>query len=177
MRDQRNLENSSRKVWGQRSMGTEYRTEACTGQPEMQRETLMWECSAFSENVIPPVHFGSQSVWDVKSVPFETVILSHIQVNGATDLLHLRNVDTHWSFAWYIPRMQLCNPVMHNPSPLSPAARSNPLRCIIFAWVCITCPHTARPTVHWVIQVPPSLCAMQAMHEGLCCTPTTAQPR
>ena len=55
-------------------------------------------------------------------------------------MLHLRNVDTHWSFPRYIPRMQLCHLVIHNRSPLSPAARSNPLRCIRFAWVGITRP-------------------------------------
>ena len=51
-------------------------------------------------------------------------------------MLHLRNVDTHWSFPRYIPRMQLCHLVMHNRSPLSPAplyyicmGRHNPPPC------------------------------------------------
>ena len=177
MGDQRNLENWSRKVWGQRSMGTEYGAEPVAGEPEIHRKNSCGNVPLSPRMWHLPYISAHSEFETLKAYPSQRLYYRTIQINGATDLLHLRNVDTHWSFAWYIPRMQLCNPVMHNPSPLSPAARSNPLRCIIFAWVCITCPHTARPTVHWVIQVPPSLCAMQAMHEGLCCTPTTAQPR
>ena len=114
-----------------------------------------------------------------------------IHVDGAKDLLHLqaamhglqsahydwRNVHPHWSFARYIPCVQPYHPAMYNPSPLSPAARSNPLRYIISAWGGIARPHVARTTMLGVIQVPPSLCAMQAMREGLYCTPKTVQTR
>ena len=61
MGDQRNLENSSRKVWGQRSMGTEYGAEPVAGQPEMHRETLVAGRLGLPPNGASPEHFSSNT--------------------------------------------------------------------------------------------------------------------